>query len=184
MAFAGSTLFGEPPDRVIGRLSQRLEWILACFSEGVMRNVNGELRFGALAREVFSWDAAIGWIALDNPGRRPLLEWRDPEAAAAATPAQPVAVDPLLLMLAGSRDDIYQRAGSTDPHRLRFVVLAYCNRSQIVMRFGRYGQINIGVGLSCDAYQVGLRLTRLLDSIQHSPVTERQRQSVALCPAS
>jgi hypothetical protein len=149
-----------------------------------MRNANGELRFGALAREVFSWDAAIRWIALDNPGRQPLMEWRDAVAAAAERSAQSVTVDPLLFMLAGSRDDIYQRSDSTEPHHLRFVVVAYRDRAQIVTRFGRYGQINIGVGLSGNAYQVGLRLTRLLDCMQPSwadssvTVTERQQQSI------
>ena len=132
-----------------------------------MRNANGELRFGALAQEVFSWDAAIRWIALDNAGRQPLLEWRDPETASAATSAQLLTVDPLLFMLAGSRDDVYRRDDSADPHHLRFVVLTYRECAQIAMRFGRYGQINVGIDLSGDAYQVGLRLTGLLDAIQH-----------------
>ena len=148
-----------------------------------MRNANGELRFGALAREVFSWDAAIRWIALDNAERQPLLEWRDPETASATTSAQPLTVDPLLFMLAGSLEDIYQRGDSADPYHLRFVVLAYRDRSQVVMRFGRYGQINIGIGLSGDSYQVGLRLTRLLETMQHPTLTERRRPDVELCAA-
>jgi hypothetical protein len=64
-----------------------------------MTNANGVTRFGVLAREVFSWDAAIGWIALDDPGRRPQLKWRDPDTRLGAVDTTPevLTVDPLLL---------------------------------------------------------------------------------------
>jgi hypothetical protein len=52
------------------------KWVRSCISKIHMRNANGVTRFGVLAREVFSWDAAIRWIALDDPGRRPQLEWQ------------------------------------------------------------------------------------------------------------
>jgi hypothetical protein len=130
-----------------------------------MRNTNGVTRFGVLAREVFSWDAAIRWIALDDPGRRPQLEWRDPDTrlAAAATTPEALTIDPLLLMLAENRHDIYSGGNSAGPRDLRFVVLAYRDRAQVVTRFGRYGYVNIGVSPAADPYQVGTRLAGLLD---------------------
>ena len=46
---------------------------------------------------------------------------------------------------------------------LRFGVLANRDRTQIVTNFGRYGQLNIGIGSAGNAYQVGTRLAGLLD---------------------
>jgi hypothetical protein len=131
-----------------------------------MTNTNGVTRFGVLAREVFSWDAAIRWIALDDPGGRRRFEWRDPDSrlGAVVTTPEVLTVDPLLLMLAENRGDIYCGGNSADPRDLWFVVLAYRDRAQIVTRFGRYGQINIGVSPAADAYRVGTRLAGLLDS--------------------
>ena len=37
-----------------------------------MPNTNGQMRFGVLARKVFSWDAAIRGIALDAYGPHPI----------------------------------------------------------------------------------------------------------------
>ena len=134
--------------------------------ENGMLNTSGVMPFGLLAREVFSWDAAIRWIALDAPGRQPQLEWRDPDAevTAAATTPYPFTVDPLLLMLAQSRHDIYNGSDPADSQHLRFVVLVYRDGAQIVTKFGRYGQLNIGMGLAGNACQVGTRLAELLDS--------------------
>ena len=61
-------------------------------------------RFGVLAREVFSWDAAIGWIALDDPGASTPLKWRDPDTRLGpGHNARSNNSDPLLLMLAENR---------------------------------------------------------------------------------
>jgi hypothetical protein len=138
-----------------------------------MPNTNGELRFGVLAREVFSWDAAIRWIAVDEPGRYSLLHLREPDtevAAKATTPGDVLRVDPLLLMLAENRDHIDRGSDSADPQYLRFVVLAYRDRAQIVTTFGRYGQLNIGIGSAGNAYQVGDRLAGLLDIAGNSRI--------------
>ena len=130
-----------------------------------MGNTNGVTRFGVLAREVFSWDADIQWIALDDPGRRTQVEWRDPNTrpTAAVTRPEALTVDPLLLMLAEDPQDARSggtRAGERD---LRFVVLAYRHCAQVVARFGQYGYLNIGVCPAADAYRVGTRLAELLD---------------------
>jgi hypothetical protein len=124
------------------------------------------MRFGVLAREVLSWDAAIRWIALDEPGSHSLLRRRAPDTevgAPAATAGYALRVDPLLLMLAANRRHIDDSSDRADPQRLRFVVLAYGDRAQIVAKFGRYGQVNIGIGLDGNAYRVGTRLAGLLD---------------------
>jgi hypothetical protein len=169
--------------------SWRVQMDTIVLLENDMLNTNGENRFGALAREVFSWDAAIRWIALDDRGRQQ-LEWRDPHtevAAAATTPRHPLTVDPLLLMLAESRHDIYNSGDRADPQHLRFVVLAYRDHAQIVTKFGRYGQLSIGIGLAGNAYQVGTRLAGLLDNAEdsrvdaHANVSERQREKLRVC---
>lgn len=156
-----------------------------------MLNANGEMQFRILAREVFSWDPAIRWIALDDGGRQQ-LEWRDPDpeaAEAATTPGHPLTVDPLLLMLAQSRHDMYHSSDRADAQHLRFVVLAYGDRAQIVTKFGRYGQLNIGIGLAGNAYRVGAWLAELLDStedsrvVDHENAPERSRDALRVCSA-
>jgi hypothetical protein len=94
------------------------------------------------------------------------LEWRDPDTplAAAATTPEALTIDPLVLMLAENQHGIYSGRDCAAPHDLRFVVLAYRDRSQIVARFGQYSYINIGVSPAAEAYRVGTRLAGLLDS--------------------
>jgi len=88
----------------------------------------------------------------------------DTRLAAAATTPEALKIDPLLLMLAENRLDIDSGGNSAGSRDLRFVVLAYRDRAQIVTKFGRYGHINIGVSPAADAYWVGARLAGLLDS--------------------
>ena len=156
-----------------------------------MPNTKRATRFDAVAREIFSWDAAILWIALDEPGRQLQLEWRNCDIDSTGTGITPahLTIDPLLFMLAANSPDIYHRSDRVDPQHLRFVVLAYAGYSQIVAKLGRYGQLNIGMGLAGDAYEVGSRLARLLDSMEHpsssatAKVTQRQTQDPQFCPA-
>jgi hypothetical protein len=170
---------------------EQTKWSRSCSSKNDMLNTKREMRFLVLAREVFSWDPAIRWIALDEPGRQQ-LEWRDPDteaAEAASTLGHPLRVDPLLLMLAESRHDMYHRSGGAAAQHLRFVVLAYGDRAQIVTKFGRYGQLNIGIGSAGDAYQVGAWLAELLDStedsrvVDHENAPERPRDALRVCSA-
>ena len=153
-----------------------------------MLNTNGEMRFGVLAREVFSWDAAIRWIALDDRGRQQ-LEWRDPNAevaAAATTPGHPLTVDPLLLMLAGDRHDIYYSGDRADPHTsdCRLATGIRANRHKIGVRPAQHRYWFGG-----NAYQVGTRLAGLQDSAEdsrvddHANVSERQREELRVCSA-
>jgi hypothetical protein len=61
------------PIRVFRHYMESTKWIRTCFSKIFMRNAYGSTRFGVLARDVFSWDPAIGWTALEDPGRQ--LQW-------------------------------------------------------------------------------------------------------------
>ncbi len=71
-------------------------------------------------------------------------------------------VDPLVLMLAG-RDGLYGQEERGNPHRLLFVVLAYADFVEIVVRFGRYDHAGVAVNRHADVYTLGRKLTELLD---------------------
>ena len=170
---------------------EQTKWLRSCFSKNDMLSAKGETQFGILARQAFSWDPAIRWIALDDGGRQQ-LEWRDSDTAAAeaaTTLEHPLRDDPLLLTLAESRHDMYHSRDGADAQHLRFVVLAYGDRAQIVTKFGRYGQLNIGIGLAGDAYQVGTWLAELLDStedsrvVAHENAPERPSEALRVCSA-
>jgi len=71
-------------------------------------------------------------------------------------------------MLAESRHGI--RGGkSRHPSALKFLIVSYLDRAQIVTRFGRYGHLYVCVDLSGDVYGVGTRLAGLLRSSLQNP---------------
>ena len=72
-------------------------------------------------------------------------------------------VDPLLLMIAESSDDLYGGETAANPHRLLFVVLAYGDFVQIVVRLGRDAHVSVAVSPGINAYVLGRKLTTLLD---------------------
>src|SRR5690242_15765408 len=81
-------------------------WIRSCISIILMSDTNVVTQFASVAREIFSMDAAIRWIALEDAGGRPQFGWRDPEARPATAREQPFTVDPLILMLAENQHDM------------------------------------------------------------------------------
>src|SRR5712692_9413732 len=122
--------------------------------------------FAVLAQEVFALDAAIHWFALENAGREPCCARRDAatgRVVAAPTTPDTELVDPLVLMLAEGRDGLYGQEKNRNPHRLRFVVLAYADVVEIVPRFGRYGHAGVAVNRHADVYILARKLTDLLD---------------------
>ena len=121
--------------------------------------------FAMLAREVFALDAEIRWFALEEAGREPYCARRDAETGrvfAAATPDTEL-VDPLVLMLAEGRDGLYFAEESRNPRGLLFVVLAYGDFVEIVVRFGRYHHAGVAVNRHADVYTLAGKLTELLD---------------------
>jgi hypothetical protein len=112
--------------------------------------------FESLASTVFSFDAAIQWVALEEAGHEP--RW-----ARRTTACTPELVDPLLLMLAEGREDLYGEEAGRVPHRLLFVVLAYADFVQIVARFGADTRVSVAVAPGADAYVLGTRVAGLLD---------------------
>jgi hypothetical protein len=124
------------------------------------------MAFGLLAQKIFSLDAAIEWVALEEAGREPRWAWRDPETGrlcAGMTTDNAELVDPLLLMLAEGRDDLYGDETSANPHHLLFVVLAYADLVRIVAWFGPEAHISVAFAPGTDAYALGTRLIKLLD---------------------
>jgi len=79
-------------------------------------------------------------------------------------------VDPLLLMIAESSDDLYCGETAANPHRQFFVVLAYADFVQIVAVLERYAHISVAVSPCINAYVLGRKLTTLLDRCTQGPV--------------
>jgi len=122
--------------------------------------------FAVLAQEVLALDTAIHWFALENAGREPCCARRDAATGrvfAAPTTPDTELVDPLVLMLAEGRDGLHGQEKNRNPHRLRFVVLAYADVVEIVARFGRYDHAGVAVNRHADVYMLGRKLVELLD---------------------
>lgn len=133
---------------------------------------NRKRTFGLFAQVVFSLNAAIQWIALEEAGREPRWAWRDPETGsrrAGTTTRDAELVDPLMLMLAEGRDDLYGHDAITNPHRLLFVVLAYADLVQIVARFGAHAHVSGATDPSINANALGARLAHFLERSAQEP---------------
>ena len=136
-------------------------------------SINGKMTFGELAEEILSLDAAIEWVALEEPGRESRWAWRDPQSGtmhAGTTANTALVIDPLLLITAESSDDLYGGETAANPHRLLFVVLAYAAFVQIVARLGRDAHLSVAVSPGTDAYVLGRKLTALLRRCTQGPV--------------
>ena len=127
---------------------------------------NGKMPFGMLARQVLALDAAVEWVALEEPGREPRWAWRDRENGsirAGTTTKSAQVVDPLLLLVAGGCDEPDDALPIINPHRLLFVIVAYADIAQIVARLGADAYISVAVSPSVDAHVLARKLISLLE---------------------
>jgi hypothetical protein len=112
-------------------------------------------------------------VALEEAGCAPRWAWRDPESGklcvGETTSNNDELVDPLLLMLAEGRDDLYGDSMNANERHLLFVVLAYADMAQIVARFGRDAHVSVATDEHVDAYRLGTRLAKLLDRRSELP---------------
>jgi hypothetical protein len=76
--------------------------------------------------------------------------------------------------VAEGRSDLYGDDGSTNSHRLRFVVLAYADLVQIVAPFGRNAYVSVAIGPEADAYALGTRLAALLGWLEDATPVEHE----------
>jgi hypothetical protein len=119
--------------------------------------------FEEIARSVLSLDAAIEWIALEQPGREMRWGWRDTSSGnvrTAVASADFPAVDPLLLLIAEGRDRPAGTVGKSPG--LLFVLVVYADMTQIVARWGVDSYVTVAVGIAVDAHALGRKLMSLL----------------------
>ncbi len=131
-----------------------------------------EEAFGRIAREVFSLDPGIRWVALEQAGCAPRWARRNSESGklcVGEATANEELVDPLLLMLAEGRDDLYGESMNPNARNLLFVVLAYADIVQIVARAGRDAHVSLAADEHVDAYGLGTKLAQLLDRRSELP---------------
>jgi hypothetical protein len=124
------------------------------------------IAFGTLAQRVLSLDSAIEWVALEEPGRRPRWAWRDPRSGGlygGTISCDRQVVDPLLLMLADQPG--VETGGETieNPHRVRFIVLAYADMMQVVARVQPSAHVVVALSPGTNPYALGTKLVNLLD---------------------
>jgi hypothetical protein len=131
--------------------------------------------FRSLAQELLALDDAIKWIALEEAGCEPRWAWRDSETGrlcAGTTSYDAELVDPLLLMLAEGRENLYDHETGPELHHLLFVVLAYADLVQIVARFGPDAYVSVAADRRTDAYSLGTELTHLLNQYLEQAVIQ------------
>ena len=135
---------------------------------------NGRIPFGLLAQHVFSLAATIEWFALEEAGCKPRWAWRDQETGrlCGSTASDVHLIDPLLFMVADDYDSTPEADDSLNPHRLRFVILAYSDLVQIVARFGPAAHASVAIPRGVDAYVLGTKLVNLLEGWTRPPVMQ------------
>lgn len=126
--------------------------------------------FSTLARQIFSMDAAIEWVAMEVAGRGPHWAWREPSSGKLCSGTTSFAyevVDPLLLVLAEPPSSPGGEAAIDNPHRVQFIVLAYSNTMQIVARLDPNAHVVVALSPGIDPYLLGRKLVNLLDHAAH-----------------
>lgn len=138
--------------------------------------LNDEMPFGALVQQVFSLDVAIEWVAVEAAGREPRWAWRDPEfgiAYVSSSTVSPQIVDPLLLTLAEDPENAYGEDGRPHPLHLVFVVLAYSEMAQLVLRLGADAHMTVTVSARADTHVLGRKLVKLLSGYMLGSALDR-----------
>jgi hypothetical protein len=129
-----------------------------------------KITFSTLAEQVLSLDGAIEWVALEVAGRGPHWAWREPDTGrlcSGSTTSDYEVVDPLLLVLADHPCYLGSEGVTDDPHRVRFIVLAYTNTMQIVARLAPKAHVVVALSSGIDPYRLGRKLVNLLDRATH-----------------
>ena len=129
--------------------------------------------FSTLARQIFSLDAAIEWVAMEVAGRGPHWAWREPNTGklrAGATSFGYEVVDPLLLVFADHPSSVSGEATMDNAHGVRFIVLAYTNTMQIVAPLNPNAHVVVALSPAIDPYLLGRKLVNLLDRAVHRAV--------------
>lgn len=117
--------------------------------------------FERLSSTAFALDPAVRWVSVNRPGQERRWAYRpgvEPLNEDASDEAEERLVNPALLTLAGAR-------GDWDLKGLRFIILGYGTLTQLVARLPCGGHISLSLEQSADAYQLGNKLTTLLNEI-------------------
>ncbi len=123
------------------------------------RVVAGIEPFRHIVRDVLSLDRAVRWVAFEQAGQPPRWVSRDPESGkflVGTGSCNDELLDPLILILAEGRHEIYEQRSSLRP--VRFVLVAYDDLVQIAVRCGPDSHISIGVDPSADVYRLAAKL--------------------------
>lgn len=123
------------------------------------RVVAGIEFFRRIVRDVLSLDRAIRWVAFEQAGQPPRWVSRDPENGkfrVGTGSCNDEMLDPLILILAEGRHEIYGQGSSLRP--VRFVLVAYDDLVHIGVRCGPDSHISVGVDPSADAYGLAAKV--------------------------
>ncbi len=121
--------------------------------------------FILVVTDVLALDRAIRWVTFEEAGHAPRWVSRDVANGriwVGASSCGDELLDPLVLVLAERRDEIYGHGSVARP--LRFLILAYDGLIQIAARCGSDSHINVvnvGIDPAADLYTLAAKLASL-----------------------
>jgi len=119
--------------------------------------------FKRIATDVLALDRRIRWVAFEEAGHPPCWVWRDPVDGGLSVGAGACGselLDPLILILAEGREEIYGRGSVSHP--LRFLILVYNDLIQIAVRSGPDSHVAVGVDPTADACTLAEKLAEMV----------------------
>jgi len=118
--------------------------------------------FRRIVKEVLALDRRIRWVAFEEAGQPPRWVWRNPadgRLSVGAGGCGDELFDPLILVLAEGREEIYGHGSTSRP--LRFLILVYRDLVQIATRCGPDSHISVGMDPGADASGLAEKLANL-----------------------
>lgn len=119
--------------------------------------------FKRIVTDVLALDRRIRWVAFEEAGRPPRWVWRNPADGGLSVGAGTCGselLDPLILILAEGREEIYGRGSASHP--LRFLILVYNDLIQIAVRSGPDSHVAVGTDPTADACTLAEKLAEVV----------------------
>jgi hypothetical protein len=123
----------------------------------------GNDAFRRIVKEVLALDRRIRWVAFEEAGQPPRWVSRNPadsRLSVGTSGCGDELLDPLILVLAEEREEIYGHGSTRRP--LRFLMLVYNDLVQIAARCGPDSHVSVGMDPATDAYALAEKLAGLV----------------------
>lgn len=150
------------------------------------RDLDGNKFFKRIVKDVLVLDRRIRWVAFEEAGQPPRWVSRNPvdgRLSVGTGGCGDELLDPLVLVLAEGREEIYGHGSTSRP--LRFLILVYKDLVQIATRCGPDSHISVGMDPGADASGLAEKLASLAAATvvpdeKHGDVPARQPPHVSV----